>query len=97
MPVEFLTDEQAGRYGRFSARPNREQLDRHFYLDERDKRLIGPRVATEPNLTLSFLGYPFSETNRIKLHCGAKLCGVQAYSIAFSSLSCDIYKMMLRS
>jgi TnpA family transposase len=43
VPVEFLTDEQASRYGRFAAPPTREQLDRHFYLDGRDRRLIEER------------------------------------------------------
>lgn len=63
MPVEFLTDEQASRYGRFSASPNREQLDRHFYLDERDRRLVEEKRRESNRLgfgvqlgTVRFLG-----------------------------------------
>ena len=63
MPVEFLTDEQAARYGRFSAPPNREQLDRHFYLDERDRRLTEEKRRESNRLgfgvqlgTVRFLG-----------------------------------------
>jgi hypothetical protein len=43
VPVEFLTDEQAGAYGRFSGLPSRMHLERFFFLDDEDRGLIGRR------------------------------------------------------
>lgn len=43
MPVEFLTDEQAEAYGRFSGEPTRPELERFFFLDDVDRGLIALR------------------------------------------------------
>lgn len=43
MPVEFLSDEQAGAYGRYGGAPTRAELDRFFLLDDKARALIEPK------------------------------------------------------
>jgi len=43
VPVEFLTDAQAGAYGWFAGVPSRLQLERFFFLDDGDLGLVGRR------------------------------------------------------
>lgn len=40
MPVEFLTDEQAGAYAAYRGAPSRTELERFFFLDDADRELI---------------------------------------------------------
>ncbi|MDQ6674424.1 MAG: DUF4158 domain-containing protein [Chloroflexota bacterium] len=43
MPIEFLTDEQAGKYGQFAGTPSRARLERFFFLNDADRALIEQR------------------------------------------------------
>jgi TnpA family transposase len=41
MPVEFLTDDEAAEYGRYSGCPSQADLERVFFLDDHDRALVG--------------------------------------------------------
>lgn len=63
MPVEFLSDDQVAVYGQFSGPVSRAELERFFFLDDRDLELVGRRRGEGSQLgfglqlgTLRFLG-----------------------------------------
>jgi hypothetical protein len=52
MPIEFLTDEQAGKYGQFAGVPSRAQLERFFFLNDAD--LIGHSSSNAGAITIGW-------------------------------------------
>lgn len=53
MAIEFLSDDQAAAYGRFTGPPERAELERFFFLDDADRVLVGKRRGDHNRLGFS--------------------------------------------
>ena len=53
MPVEFLTDQEAASFGRYGGVPSRLDLERFFFLDDDDRKLVCRRRGNHNRLGFS--------------------------------------------
>ncbi len=82
MPVDFLSDGQAQRYGRYTSDPSPAQIARYFYLDEADVALIQNRSGQHQRLgfaiqfaTVRFLGTFLTDPTDVPSVVVHHLCG----------------------
>ena len=83
MPVSFLSDDQALRYGRFAGDPTPDQLARFFHLDDADRAFVGEHRGDHNRLgvavqlgSLRLLGTLLEDLSQTPI-CVARFAGEQ--------------------
>ena len=81
MAVDFLTDGQKAKYGRYWSDPDETELARYFHLDETDKGFILKRRGTANQLgfalqltSVRYLGGFINDLNNVPLTKCTAVC-----------------------
>nr|WP_239009101.1 MULTISPECIES: DUF4158 domain-containing protein [Streptomyces] len=82
MAVEFLTDEQAARYGSFHEAPSRAELERYFFLDDADREAVQAKRRSHNRLgytvqltSVRFLGRFMPDPRQVPAEVAEYLAG----------------------
>lgn len=82
MAVEFLTDEQAARYGSFHEAPSRAELERYFFLDDADREAVQAKRRSHNRLgfavqltSVRFLGRFMADPRQVPAEVAECLAG----------------------